>query len=76
MTSIRLVLSLLWRLDRPHCSVSANKTGIRVKRSDRETSCAAELPMLLWTFGSITAGSSERKDGRVALGQDFIIQEW
>lgn len=61
MTSTGLALSLVWRPVRPYCSITANKTGINVKKSERETSCVPELPMLLWTFGSIAAGSSEEK---------------
>lgn len=51
----------------------ANKTEISVKKSEQETSCAPELPMLLWTFGSITAGSSRERErekkGRVSQFQ-------
>lgn len=41
-----------------------------VRKSGRETSCVPEAPILFWTFGAITAGSSgERKGSRL----DFII---
>lgn len=33
-----------------------------MKKSGKETSCTPELPILLWTFGSITAGSSEKEE--------------
>ena len=64
MTSTGLTLSLLWHCAQPWCSIRANRTGIMVKKSDKQTSCAPELPMLLWTFGSNTAGSSEETEGR------------
>lgn len=60
ITSIVLEMSLFWRLVGFQCSAAVNKTGMIVNKTDRDTSCAAELPMLLWTFGSITAGSSDK----------------